>query len=89
MLRELDEQEWGELGKALVQSFKQVDEGGVPAGPPNAEYCWQGGEPGHTGGWLCVHPDCTVSPYTDEQELQALERLDMYLDGDREVEDEI
>ncbi|OLD63771.1 MAG: hypothetical protein AUF65_01300 [Chloroflexi bacterium 13_1_20CM_50_12] len=86
MLREVDESEWGELGKALIQSFEQVDEEDEPFGEPNAEYCWSV-EPDHNGGWFCHHPDCTVSPYTDEQEIQALERLDQHLDGDRESSD--
>ena len=85
MLREVDESEWGKLGKALIQSLGQVQKGEVPVGDPNAEYCWVD-EPGHTGGWFCVHPDCVASPYTDESEIQALERLDQYLEGDREVE---
>lgn len=76
------DEEIGDMANALYLAFK-AEEAIEPVGEPNAEYCWAA-EPGHTGGWFCVHPDCVVSSYTDESELRALERLDMYLDGDRE-----
>lgn len=66
MIGEIDESEWGDLGKALIQSLQQAQNGEVPMGSPNLEYCYQF-ERGHTGGWFCNHPDCVVM-YGDEDD---------------------
>jgi hypothetical protein len=81
---ELDEQQWMLLA-ALTMSAEEADQVENDF-PVNAEYCWHHNGPDR-GGWTCQDPDCVASPYTDEQEIQALERLDQYLDGDREVDD--
>lgn len=71
------DEEIGDMAHALYLAFKREEEV-EPFGEPNAEYCWSA-EHDHNGGWFCHHPDCVVSPYTDEAEIQALDRLDQSL----------